>query len=220
MSMRTHLPRPGGAGPAVILTAGIVALAVATLLGAPTVALDAALSTAMHAREQPWLTTLVTAITDVGATSFIVPLSVVATATLLAFRHWHGALVLASSVIAAQVLVAVVKLLVGRSRPDANGAMTDAGGYSFPSGHAATSAALYGTLALIVLGAARNRLGRSAAICLAMVPLAVGTSRVYLGAHFATDVVAGWLTGALLIVAACHLAHLVAPVRALRPAAS
>ena len=96
----------------------------------------------------------------------------------------------------------VVKVLYGRARP-AGGALLNQGAYSFPSGHAATSAAVAVTLCYVL---ARERIisWPTAIIVGGGVPLLVGLSRLYLDVHWFTDVVGGWTAG--LFVAAMSAA--------------
>jgi undecaprenyl-diphosphatase len=83
--------------------------------------------------------------------------------------------------------------------------LTTAASSSFPSGHATQSLGTFVALALV--GAAFVGRARAAAVVLAVVLGAwVGWSRVYLGVHWATDVVAGWLIGAVWVVAVAWLA--------------
>jgi undecaprenyl-diphosphatase len=80
-----------------------------------------------------------------------------------------------------------------------------ASGFSFPSGHSASAFALYATLAFLL---SRQLTGWSRRALLATglaVALAVGTTRIYLGAHYPTDVLAGWTTAALLAATAWAL---------------
>jgi len=141
---------------------------------------------------------LVIAITTLGATDVLLFVTAIALATLAALRHWHGCLTLALSIATTEAVVTAVKLLVSRPRPPAGDAVTDASGFSFPSGHAATTVAVYAVLTLVLARRCCGRTRIAVALAGALVVLAVGASRVYLGVHYPTDVVAGWLTGATL----------------------
>jgi membrane-associated phospholipid phosphatase len=138
-------------------------------------------------------------ITHLGSTETVLLLTLGAIAALALTKHWRGVFALATSVVATQLVVQLMKLVVERPRPGQS--IIDAAGFSFPSGHAATSVALYGTLALIAVRACRAAPARVAIVVAAgLVVLAVGGTRVYLGAHYPTDVVAGWLTGGILML--------------------
>ena len=125
---------------------------------------------------------------------------------LLVTRHWRGAIALALVYPVTQGAVQLIKVTVERPRPEANGSAEAAQGFSFPSAHSATSVAVYATIAFILIRASRNGHSRVAVASLAAVlVLGVGVSRVLLGAHYPTDVVAGWTFGALL-ASLCWLA--------------
>lgn len=100
----------------------------------------------------------------------------------------------------ASAVNSLVKVWVARQRPDLIEPVVSAGGYSFPSGHAALSMVAYGITAVLLV---RSRLPLGArvvaAVILAFVILAVGVSRVYLGVHYATDVAAGWCAGGIVV---------------------
>jgi len=144
-------------------------------------------------------TTWMHTIADLAASDTVLGLTALVALVLAARRHWHGALALAVSVAATQGVVAIVKLLVARDRPPGDDAMVHAAGYSFPSAHSATSVALYGVLALIAAHELRGRVSRMWCVAAAgILCMAVGVSRVYLGAHYPTDVLAGWLLGCVI----------------------
>lgn len=143
---------------------------------------------------------------ELASTRTALFVTVVAVAVLLLRRHWRGAIALALVFPVTQGAVQLVKLTVERPRPDANAAFADAGGFSFPSAHSATSVAVYATIAFILIRASRHGHSRIAIATLAAaLVLAVGLSRVLLGAHYPTDVLAGWTFGAL-VASLCWLA--------------
>lgn len=88
-----------------------------------------------------------------------------------------------------------VSVAVGRHRPPAHDWATAAGGYAFPSGHTTSSALAAGVLAWMTIRRLPERRGvRVAAWSLAaLFAIAVGLTRVYLGVHWPTDVIGGWL---------------------------
>jgi undecaprenyl-diphosphatase len=99
--------------------------------------------------------------------------------------------------LATLLLPEVIKLLVARSRPELWPRIIEVSGFSFPSGHAVAGAALYPLLSWVALRS-RPRLRRWS-WALGLIPAAyVGLGRLYLGVHWPTDVVAGWLLGAAL----------------------
>jgi membrane-associated phospholipid phosphatase len=125
--------------------------------------------------------------------------TVVGALVLLATRHWRGAIALALVFPVTQGAVQLIKTIVERPRPAANAGMAEAHGFSFPSAHSATSVAVYATIAFILVRASRRPHNRVAVASLAAaLVLAVGLSRVLLGAHYPTDVLAGWTFGALV----------------------
>lgn len=145
-------------------------------------------------------------IANLASTRTALAVTVVAAIVLLVRRHWHSAIALALVFPVTQGAVQLVKLVVERPRPAANAALADAQGFSFPSAHSATSVAVYATIAFILIRASRHGHSRVAiAGFAAALVLAVGFSRVLLGAHYPTDVLAGWTFGAL-VASLCWLA--------------
>jgi membrane protein DedA with SNARE-associated domain/membrane-associated phospholipid phosphatase len=143
-----------------------------------------------------WLTSALSVFTWLGSTAFIIPLGLAAGLYFLFRRRtWRPLALLAAAIAGAIGLYDIVKPLVGRPRPPAAIWIGHYTGAAFPSGHATQSAAFYAMLA-IVLGAGLSMRGRailwSAA---ALVVLLVGASRIYLGAHWLTDVLAGYALG-------------------------
>jgi membrane-associated phospholipid phosphatase len=116
---------------------------------------------------------------------------------LIRRRAWPLAVWVAVTMTAGGVLGAVLKLLVGRHRPDLLDPVARASGYSFPSGHALNNALAATVFLLVLLPLVRHRPRARVLLWVAMagIPLITGVSRVGLGVHWTSDVVAGWLLG-------------------------
>src|SRR6266516_6585418 len=164
---------------------------------ADTVLADPHVTAWVIAHRTGWLTSALSVLTWLGSTAFIIPAALATGLYLLIRRRgWLPLALLTAAVAGAVSLYDIVKALVGRPRPPAAIWIGHYTGAAFPSGHATQSAAFYAMLA-IVLGAALSF--RRRAILwgtAALVVLIVGASRIYLGAHWLTDVLAGYALGA------------------------
>jgi undecaprenyl-diphosphatase len=125
---------------------------------------------------------------------------------LLLRRARAQAIMLATSVVGAQLASSLLKVGFDRPRPDLVPPRVVVYTASFPSGHALVAAAVYFTLAGILSQIHRDRLIRGYVILLALIiVMLIGVSRVYLGVHWPSDVLAGWAIGGAwaLIVWSC-----------------
>ena len=121
----------------------------------------------------------------------------IAVAGALAVRREHLAIGLLLAASAGGVLLnELLKRLFARPRPDPAFHLTDVGSLSFPSGHAMLSAIIYLTLAAFLARLVRSRDLKLYVVAVAfLLSLLVGVTRVYLGVHYASDVLAGWSAG-------------------------
>jgi len=144
-----------------------------------------------------WLTSALSVLTWLGSTAVIIPLGLATGLYFLIRRRTRQPLALLAAAVAGAIgLYDIVKALVGRPRPPAAIWIGHYTGAAFPSGHTTQSAAFYAMLA-IVLGAGLSIRRRAVLWSAAtLVVLIVGASRIYLGAHWLTDVLAGYALGA------------------------
>lgn len=153
-----------------------------------------------------WLTTLAHALSTIGSQKVLIPVVAVAAVVLLLRRAWRLAGLLVVIWAGGLGLYSFAKHVVGRPRPPMDIWLTHVSGSSFPSGHATQSASTFAAVALVAAALLPN--ARRPALALAVVLAAgVGWSRVYLGVHWATDVIAGWLTAACWVALVARLAH-------------
>lgn len=140
--------------------------------------------------------------TQLGSGWAVIPIVIGAFALLMHHRRRVEAALLVASSLGTSGLVQLLKWNIGRSRPPSAQRLMHADGFAFPSGHSAQSIACYAALGVIVAGSARSSAVRKAAYVAAVaIALAVGWSRVYLGVHWATDVLGGWLLACTWLLA-------------------
>ncbi|MDF2960395.1 MAG: phosphoesterase PA-phosphatase [Paenibacillus sp.] len=144
--------------------------------------------------ESPDLTYIMKFFTFIGAG---MPAAIVALFVMLLlykFLHHRKELILFLWVVLGSALLNVIlKLLFQRARPDLY-RIIDINGFSFPSGHSMAAFSLYGILAFLIWRHIRTAFGRIIIILIgALMILAVGISRIYLGVHYPSDVLGGYL---------------------------
>ena len=135
-------------------------------------------------------------VAGLGGRGFLIPLVAVALVVLLIRRRPRLAIYLLVTTVGALLLDPSLKTLVGRLRPVVNVPVAIGGGNSFPSGHALGSMITYGALLLVFLPAVPRRWRKPAIGLTAAIVLAIGITRIGLGVHYISDVLAGWLLGA------------------------
>jgi undecaprenyl-diphosphatase len=174
-----------------------------------TLAIDASAQQIARSIASPALTSFVLGITRIGNTEVITVLSIVV-AVVLAVRHSRRRLyAFIATMAGGSLLNVVLKEYFRRARPFEDptadvAALTTAHGYSFPSGHTMGSMLFFGSLAYVIyFSVEKHRRWRwPAVIICVLATLAIGLTRVYLGVHFLSDVVGGWIA-ALCWIAVC-----------------
>jgi undecaprenyl-diphosphatase len=144
-----------------------------------------------------WLEGMMRDITSLGGTAVLTLVTLVAVGYLVIERKRHAALLLAIAVGGGTLLSSILKLGFDRPRPDLVSRLVDVQTLSFPSGHAMLSAVTYLTIGVLLARTSERRRVKSyiLAVCITLT-LMIGLTRVYLGVHWPTDVLAGWSVGA------------------------
>jgi undecaprenyl-diphosphatase len=143
-----------------------------------------------------WFVNMWINITALGSGDVVTLLALIVLGYLAMLREWRTALVFAIAMIGAGLGGTLLKDVFDRPRPEVISRLIDVGSLSFPSGHSLISAVVYPTL-----GAMLARLVKHVRLKLYFVAVAltmmvlIGVSRVYLGVHYPSDVLAGWMLG-------------------------
>jgi undecaprenyl-diphosphatase len=157
--------------------------------------LDRSITSWSVAHRTDTLTTLAKWLSTLGSQKVLLPLVAIVAVVLVFRRRFASAGLLIVIWGGAIGLYTLAKDLVARPRPPRDLWLTTAGGQSFPSGHAVQSLSTF--VALVLVGSAWAPRARLPGLIVALVLAAgVGWSRVYLGVHWATDVVIGWVIAA------------------------
>lgn len=155
-------------------------------------------------QRQPWSIGTARVITDLGSPlGSAVTAVVVGVALAVLRRSWLPLLILVLAAGGIGLINMTVKLLVSRSRPPAELAVLGEHGFSFPSGHTVGTTVVWLLSAWLISRALLNGLAVRFAVwtIAALMVVAVGVTRVFLGVHFPSDVLAGWALGAAWAVA-------------------
>jgi membrane-associated phospholipid phosphatase len=158
---------------------------------------DERLAVWLHGRATEPLTDVFRAITRLG--NFITLFAVTLVAVVIFWRRREriDAAFVALAALGAQVLSTGMKLGFRRDRPFFPDPLATESTFSFPSGHALVSLAVYGSIALVLARRLSSHIERALLLgATALLVIAIGLSRLYLGVHFLSDVLAGYAAGA------------------------
>ena len=214
---------PTAATDAIFGLASIIGLMVAVLalflfgwlademLEGDTLAFDLRVRAATHAIASPGLTHALGLVSSLGGPSVLAVLGVMLTATFVAHRWWRGAIVLLVAMAGASVLDTTLKLAFHRARPAPYFGYALPGSYSFPSGHALFAFCFFTAGAALLTPRLQHPALRWLvwAVAASLI-LAIGFSRIYLGVHYPSDVLAGYTVGLLwssVLIVGDRVAH-------------
>jgi len=174
-----------------------------------TIAFDATVISVIHGMRMPWLTPLIVAATNLGASVIAGPVAAVVVGYLVVKRLWTAAALVVVVFGVGSYWGTLAQNLIGRLRPlQVDAVIPVPSASSFPSGHSITAMLLYGAIAFLALRIGQRLWIRAAviAVCVVLIIL-VGFTRVYLGVHWPTDVIGAWLLGGawLAVIAGAYM---------------
>jgi undecaprenyl-diphosphatase len=143
--------------------------------------------------ESDYWTGVMKVITYIGSKSIVIFIILVIIICFLLFKQYWKIGILIVAVLGSVALNHLLKLLITRVRPDTHPLIIETG-YSFPSGHSMNAFTLYGMMTVLLWTYVPNRIGRSLLVGFSLFMIvAIGLSRIYLGVHYPSDVIAAYL---------------------------
>lgn len=165
-----------------------------------------------------WVRQAMTDLTALGGGTVLTLATVAAAGYLFVARRFAMGLFVGAAVGTGALAASLLKLLFERARPDLVAHLVPVSSPSFPSGHAMNSAIVYLTLAALLARTEKDVAPRAYVMALALVlTLGIGVSRVYLGVHWPSDVVAGWCVGGAWAILASLIADRLQRAQAIEP---
>ena len=163
----------------------------------------------LHAVASPGLTRIMIAASRYGGPTWLTWIGIVFAVAFL-YRRWHrGAVLVVVTLAGAGLLDGVLKVTFGRARPAAFFDYPLPGSASFPSGHALYATCFFGVAAVLLSSRVRGPALRVLIWCVAVFLIGlIGLSRVYLGVHYPSDVLAGYSAGAFWVASVAVGDHL------------
>jgi undecaprenyl-diphosphatase len=143
-----------------------------------------------------WLKQVAIDISALGGATVVILMSLAVAGYLMLRRRWRRVAILVVTIAGGHLLSHTLKAVYGRARPDVVPHLAHVDSASFPSGHSLSSSVIYLTMGALLAQAAQRRREKVYLIGLAFgMTFLIGLSRVFLGVHYPTDVLAGWSAG-------------------------
>jgi len=183
------------------------------------VAIDTRLANLLYVFRSPELVTIFLWITLLGKSLIVIVFALMATIVLWLWRKREYLLPLWLAIIGSQIITFIGKLSLHRTRPDGLVPVYVENSYSFPSGHATIATAFYGFLIYILWRNTKSWTYKINILFAGLVLIAaIGLSRLYLGVHFLSDVLSGYLLGLLWLIISVSIVEWQKSRKSIKPA--
>lgn len=159
---------------------------------------DEAIYQAIHKCSNSVLDAFFIQFTHIGDT---IPTIIIACGFVIALIKWKDKFLVLSNLLLTVGANQIIKHIIMRERPPLERRLITQGGYSYPSGHSMASLCLYGVLLYLVITKIKNRkLKIALASLLTLMIIMIGVSRIYVGVHYPTDVIGGYLLTIVILI--------------------
>lgn len=157
--------------------------------------------------ESKQLTSVMKFFTQLGSFSSVMMIFLLVLVILGLYKSKVKMLIFGVVVLGTPLINEMLKLAFQRSRPHLH-RLIEIGGYSFPSGHSMNAASVYGVLVYLLWKHVPGKVGRTVLLSIScLFILMIGVSRIYLGVHYPSDVIAGYLASSFWVLAVIWLFH-------------
>ena len=157
----------------------------------------------VYGHDNQYLDFFFTHFTHIGDT---IPVMIIATILLWLFKKWKDRILIILSLVLTVIVNQALKYLIARPRPPLERRLVKQGGYSFPSGHSMVSLCIYGVLIYFAMTKIQNKLLKAViVVILTGIILLIGISRIYVGVHYPSDVLGGYLLTIVIIISSISL---------------
>jgi undecaprenyl-diphosphatase len=185
-----------------LLSIGLFAWLAEEVFAGGTASFDEAIRVYVHQFAADGLTRAMTLISFLGSTIFLTSISVLIALLFLWLRRYRSAVLFSATMLGSSILNYGLKIAFARTRPIPYFDLPLPESFSFPSGHALCSACFYGVLAWLFATRMENRPLRIGVwLAAGAMIFLVGLSRIYLGVHYPSDVLAGYLAASFWTLA-------------------
>ena len=171
-----------------------------------TMTLDLAISQYIYNLRTPYFDQLWRIITDFGG-KYLILLSLIVAVYLVVKKHYQKAIWFIAPLFVSFCANIILKTLIGRSRPTISQIITETD-FSFPSGHSSGSMVFWAMLTCLIFGLTSNKLIRiTSCIMASIIIISIGFSRVYLGVHYPSDIIGGWIQSLVILSLFYRISH-------------